>query len=303
MVQRVSTNNFACAKWIVDASGVSSGATHSTISGALADAVSGETIFVRPGVYTEDPTLKAGVNIASFPCDAETPNTTLVGTLSASFAGKCTLFGIRCQTNSSPILSVTGTDQTLVFFNNSFINATNNTAFVSTTTNNASQIALFHCHGNLAATGISYYTIDNGIMRFWFSRMANGGGSSTVSTSANNSAVTVKHCSFGIGVTTSDTSAIDFNNCDLFGSSTFTINGTGTNEMHFCRVETGNQTCVSIGTGATLDATHNFFDTTATNVLAGAGTIRYAANAFGGSTTIDGALTQTALSIKVGTSI
>ena len=58
---RTGTNNFAGAKFIVDTNGLDQGATHTTITAAMASASSGDTILIKPGTYTENYTHKAGV--------------------------------------------------------------------------------------------------------------------------------------------------------------------------------------------------------------------------------------------------
>src|SRR5258708_29721455 len=98
------------AKLIVNSSS-NAGGNYTTITAALTAAVSGDTIFVMPGAtgtYTENLTLKAGVNISAFPCDAETPNVTIVGKATATFAGKCTLSDLCLQTNGDYVLELTG---------------------------------------------------------------------------------------------------------------------------------------------------------------------------------------------------
>jgi len=58
-----SDNNYGTAKLIVDATAGSG--NYTTIAAALAAASSGQTIFIRPGTYTENLTLVAGVNLTS----------------------------------------------------------------------------------------------------------------------------------------------------------------------------------------------------------------------------------------------
>ena len=75
----LTTGNYGPAKFIVSAN-VYEG-THTTIAAALTSASSGDTIFIRPGTYTENLTLKAGVNLCAYECDGQTPNVTVIGTL------------------------------------------------------------------------------------------------------------------------------------------------------------------------------------------------------------------------------
>ena len=128
----LSINPMAHARWIVDPLGFNG--THTTIGAALAAATAGDTIFLMPGTYTENPTLVAGVNITAWPTDGQTgptgassPVVKIVGTLTASFSGSCSLSGIQFQTNGSNILSITGSNTTIVnciFCNFNVTNAT-----------------------------------------------------------------------------------------------------------------------------------------------------------------------------------
>ena len=93
-----ATNRFATAKFIVDPT-LGDG-THQTIAAALTAASSGDTIFIKPGTYTEDLTLKAGVNLAAYVGDGDTPNVEIVGKATATFAGTCSISGIRLTTGS-----------------------------------------------------------------------------------------------------------------------------------------------------------------------------------------------------------
>ena len=95
--QQLSTNTFCTAKWIV--SPTATDGTHTTIAAALTAASSGDTIFIRPGTYTENLTLKAGVNLAAYDCDAFSGQVTISGKCSFSAAGQVDISGIRLQTN------------------------------------------------------------------------------------------------------------------------------------------------------------------------------------------------------------
>ena len=108
----LSTNNYGPAKFIVDASAANG--THTTIAAALTSASSGDTIFIRPGTYTENLTLKAGVNLCAFDCDDLTPNVTISGKATFTAAGTVTISGIRLQTNSDFLLAVTGSAASIV---------------------------------------------------------------------------------------------------------------------------------------------------------------------------------------------
>src|SRR6187431_1669292 len=95
------TNKWGTAKWIVDPS-VAAVCTHTTIAAALTSASSGDTIFIRPGTYTENITLKAGVNLTAYGSDDSLNGTGVViinGTCTFTAAGSVTLYGLQLQTN------------------------------------------------------------------------------------------------------------------------------------------------------------------------------------------------------------
>ena len=96
---------------IVDAKGHGD---FTTISAAITAASVGETIFIRPGTYTENPTLKAGVNLTAFECDSPSGTVTILGELSYSVPGTVIISGISFETNGSYALSLTGANASIV---------------------------------------------------------------------------------------------------------------------------------------------------------------------------------------------
>src|ERR1700676_4205216 len=97
-----STDLYANSVLIVDPT-LGSG-NYTTIGSALTASVSGQTIFIRPGTYTENLTLKAGVNLTAFGSDSSLNGTATViinGTCTLSTAGTVTISSIQLQTNSA----------------------------------------------------------------------------------------------------------------------------------------------------------------------------------------------------------
>ena len=178
MVQQLSTNTFGTAKWIV--SPTASDGTHTTIASALTSASSGDTIFIRPGTFTENISLKAGVNLCAYTCDAQTPNVTILGKCSASFNGTASLSGIQLKTNSDNCLAVTGSSDTVIYLVNCYINANNNTAVSYSSSGANSRVWFYSCNGNLATTGIAYFASSGaGTVKIFGGSWENLGGSTT----------------------------------------------------------------------------------------------------------------------------
>lgn len=184
MAQVLSTNTFGAAKWIVSSDATQG--THTTIAAALISASSGDTIFIRPGTYTENLTLKAGVNLTAFDGDAFTPNVTISGKATASFSGSCSISGVRLQTNGDFALVVSGANPTIVNLIECYLNCTNNTGISFTSSNSSAEISIRDCEGDLQTTGIKIFDSSSaGSLYINYSFFFNTGGSSAANTISN----------------------------------------------------------------------------------------------------------------------
>ena len=297
---RTGTNNFACAKFIVDANGLASGATHTTIAAALASAVSGETIFIKPGTYTEDLTLKAGVNLIAFVGDADTPNVTIVGKATATFAGTASISGIRLQTNSDFFLVVSGTEATVLKFYQCHLNCTDTTGFSYTTSSSDADILFYNCRGDLGTTGIGYFASSSaGALVYERCILENSGASTTASTlSAGILSLKYTRCIFAI--TTSSTAVIQADYSSVapaaagLNITSLTHGGTGSNcDINYCTFFSGSASAVSIGTGATLNLRNSTISSSNTNAITGVGALTYANISFINSSNTMNTTTQT----------
>jgi hypothetical protein len=190
----------------------------STISAALTAASSGDTIFIRPGTYTENLTLKAGVNLSAFECDSSLNGTGKViisGTCTLTAAGSVTISGIQLQTNSAALLAVTGTLASIVNLKNCYLNMTNNTGITFSTSSASGAINLQDCNGDLGTTGIGVFAHSSaGTLTFQTSFFTNSGGSSTAST-ISAGIVIVRQSRLTNPVTGSSTSQINFTQANI----------------------------------------------------------------------------------------
>lgn len=269
-------NKFGVAKWIVDP--VAGNGTHTTIAGALASASSGDTIFIRPGTYTENLGLVAGVNLTAFASDANTPTVTIIGKCTASFAGACSIGGVRLQTNSDYFLVVSGNSATVVNVTDCSLNCSNNTGISYTSSSASSKIYISHCFANLGTTGIGLYSMSStGSMQLYYVDWDNTGSSLTVSSnSAGN--VLLRFCDVSGVLSTTLTGTVTGESCTEIGVSalntvSFTSAGTGSSSFHNCKFQSGTAACVSIGSGTTVTLKNCVFDSTNTNPVTGAGTL------------------------------
>lgn len=294
--QILTSNTFTTAKWIVSAT--SSDGTHTTIAGALTSASSGDTIFIRPGTYTEDLTLKAGVNLSSFPCDSYTPNVIILGKATATFSGTCSLSGIELKTNSDNCLVVSGSAATQVNLKGCLIDANNNTAISFTSSSGSSKIQLYDCKGNIDTTGIAYFALSaacGGALKFFGGTFENNGASTTASTNASTAGggLNFLNTYFGNAVTTSGNSTFSADSTVFVGTQT--IGGSGSNLVFNCHIDGGSSSAVSVSTGATLNLTNSTIISSNTNAITGVGTLNYGGLVFEGSSSGVNTTTQAVL--------
>lgn len=300
MAQQISTNTFGCAKWVVSSDATQG--THTTIAGALTVASSGDTIFIRDGTYTENLTGKAGVSLFALTGDQLTPNVTIAGNFTSSFAGTCSISNIRLQTNSAACLTVSGSNATIVNLYNCFIDGTNATPISFTASNASALIKCVNCLGNLGTTGIGAFAHSStGQLAFNYSNISNVGGSSTASTISAGSFLSF--CStFANPVTSSGTATVAIQFTDISTSAqnvtAFTNGGSGNATANQCRFVSGSASAVS--TSQTFTTVLSTFESSNTNAITGAGTIIYADIAFAGSSSLMNVSSQTGRNLASG---
>ena len=253
--------------------------TFQTIAAALTAASSGDTIFIRSGTYTENLTLKAGVNLTTFTTNQYNPNVTILGKLSYSGSGVVALSGLRLKTNSDYYLSVTGSNNSRIELRDCFVECDNNTGIEYTTSNTSSQIWLINCRGIINTTGITHYTMSSTGTLYIFRSQMNNGGSST--TASNNSAggVNWNYSTSNIPVSSSSTGGLSsiYSYFDTSGtnSTSITMNGTGNGNHRKSFFLSGSASSISIGSGVTGSFVDCSVASTNTNATTGPGTLGY----------------------------
>ncbi len=269
------------ARFIVSAGGSTDGANFTTIQAAINSAMGtgiNQTVFIQPGTYTENLTLRAGINLAAYNGDQDTPNVTIVGISTFTAAGTVSISNIRLQTNSNFFLAVTGSAASIVQLNNCFLNCTNNTGISFTTSSGSAQINVMNCKGNIATTGIALFASSSaGAISFLYSRFLNSGASTTASTISAGSLASI-WSNFSAPITSSGTAAT---NCfqSIFDTAAqnatcYTVGGSGTNGIVLSQFYSGTASALSVGATVTLNT--SFFNSSNTNVITGAGTLNYA---------------------------
>lgn len=281
----LGTNRYGEADLIV--STTAANGTHTTLTSAMAAAVSGQTIFLRDSV-TENVTLTAGVNIAAW--TGGTLNTpTITGTLTMTTAGTCNISGIRLVTNSAALLAVTGSAASIVNLIECYLNATNNNAITFSSSSGSSQINITSCSGDLGSNTTFFAASGSGTLTFQKSFFTNSGASSTASTISSGT-LAVGYSSFAFPVTTSSTSNIIYSYSTFStittNTTSLTHGGSGQSAVQSCIFGSGSASAISVGTGATLPLVDCIVSSTNTNAIVGLGTLNYAGIIFTGTSSI-----------------
>ncbi len=286
------------ATLIVNPAGtVGTGANYSTLAAAMAAAVSGQTIFLMDGTYTENVTLKPGVAISSFTCDGLNENVIINGKLTMTGAGTCTLSGMELKTNSDFFLVVSGSSASVVYLKDCFINCSNHTGISHTSSNASSIIELNGCIGLTIAVGSSLFaSTSNGLMNFINCVI----GSTATASTITSGFCSVFNSALNFPITTSSTASLQcyfslFNNLVV---TSFTIGGSGYNAIDNCIITGGTQSAISVGSSLIL--TTSTVISSNTNAITGSGTLQYSDITFSGSSSLINTTTQTALTTSLG---
>lgn len=295
MAQQVSTNTFGVAKWVVSSDATQG--THTTIAGALTSASSGDTIFIRPGTYTENPTLKAGVNLAAFDADSETPNVTIVGKCTATFAGTASLCGLQLQTNSDFALAVTGSSATVVNLFSCSLQGQNNTIISYTSSSSSSAINLYSCISDFATTGIALFSSSGAGNVQFNNHIGQNTGGTTTATSFSSGNLKIQQSIFkspftltGGGLNAMVNSQIDTAAINTAALTTTTGGSFFIYNSHFAA---GTASAISIGTSTTANIYNSSIASSNTNAITGAGTLNYSGLIFTSTSVKINTTTQT----------
>ena len=177
-----ATNKWATSRIIVNpTAGLGS---HTTIASALSSAVSGQTIFIMDGTYTEDLTLKAGVQLTSYNINGiNSTSAKIVGKLTMTVAGTCLISNLRIVTNSDNLLSITGSNISVVRFEECTLICSDNTGI---SINNSNAIVyLNNCTCDVTGSGISLFDITSiNQIQILYCVLGNNGASSVANTIA-----------------------------------------------------------------------------------------------------------------------
>lgn len=265
------------AKWIVDPT--ANRGTHQTIAAALTAASSGETIFIRPGTYTENLTLKAGVNLVANTADALTPNVTISGKLTLTTAGTVSISGICISSNGAEFLAVTGSAASIVNLINCYLTTAFDPGITFSSSSSSARINIIDCQGDISASAKKYFVHSSaGVLSFSESTITNS-GASTIASTISSGTIDSKFSVFNFPITTSGTATYASNwcdiNCQALNVTALTHGGSGATSRSAKSIFiSGSAAAVSIGATLTMDNCE-INSTNATAVISGAGTLQY----------------------------
>jgi hypothetical protein len=270
--------------------------SYSTIQSAITAAPSGSTVFIRPGTYTEDLTLKAGVSLQGFDASQTGRATVIVGNCSASFAGTCNISGVTLRTNGAAFLTVSGANATILNIYDSYLDMTNATGIVNSGSGSPAIVNIRNCNGNIGTTGISLFTMtNNAALQMDFCEIGNSGGSTTASTSSSPNSITLNSSQLNFPISVTSTGSVTAYYTQLSNSATaLTTAGTGICSLNTCYLSGLTASAIDIGAGTTVVLANCTVNSSNTNAITGTGNLDYGQIVFdGNSSKINDTLTQT----------
>ena len=296
------------ARFIVSAGGSADGANYTTIATAYAAAVAAgapQTVFIQDGVYTENITGAAGINLSSFSSNGiqsvqgtvNTPNVVIQGTFTASYNGTVNISGIQLKTNGAAAIAFTGSSSTQLNLINCSVYANNATGI----TLNNSTCVLNCISSTFASTSTNQLFVETSSSGIDFENCVFSLSATAVASSLSLARALFEGCDMeGLNLSTSGSGSVFVNGCTwgFGGQVLLTTAGTGTSEIHATNLKSGSASSVSVGTGTFVKMTNSSVDSSNTNALTGAGTLIYGCVVFVNSSTVN-VTTQTGLPLSV----
>lgn len=279
----LSTNNYGPARIIVAPSAANG--THTTIASAIADAVSGDTIFIRDGTYTENLTLKAGVNLVAWNGADQSSQVEIIGKCSMTTAGTVVIGNIRLQTNGDYFLEISGSAASAVFLRECYLECSDHTGISSTSSSSSSRVEIVRCDGNILTTGISLYEHNTpGELNIHYSFIFNSGNSTTASTAASGDhRIFYSKLKFPITTSSNCVFVSQWNDHDNeeTNSTSITHGGHVNSRIDHGTIRSGTATAISISTE--MFVVMSDITTSNASAIAGAGTLRFTGLSFSGT--------------------
>lgn len=265
-------NPMSGSRWIVDSLGFNG--THTTIASAITSATAGDTIVILQGTYTENLSMKNGVNLAASGSNIN-GGVTIHGQLTIG-TGSCTITGINFTSNGASIINSNSTGQ-VRFYDCSFVTSDQ---FVTTGSGGG---GTWHFSNTFLLSGTASLFSCSTNMNYYNCYIGNGG--STTASALSGNAMFMVGCFFGCPV--------NFTGGTIFMNSTYwstedinqkclIANSAGSRcDIKNCQLYSGTSTAVTVSQTCTI--TNCSIETNTATVIDGAGTLRYTPISFTGT--------------------
>lgn len=285
--------------FIVDKNGLGD---FTTISSAISAATSGTNIFIRPGTYTENLTLVAGVNLIAF----SSSNAIIIGKCSMSVIGSVLISGLTLETNNDYALEVSASVASKVTVENCFFNCTNHTGINYSSSSSSSSLTINSSTADLGTTGIALLTSSSAGSLNLINVTGTTTGSSTTASNISAGITDLKFCEFSFPFSTSSTGLIEGQytiiNCTNSNAVALQIGSNEQNNFQHSHFLGGTAQGVTIAAASVVTLAQTLIYSTNTNAIDGTGTLNAGVITFSGSSsTINAGLTVNKLTTYGGT--
>jgi hypothetical protein len=297
MVYQTSDNCYSVSRFQVNQ--IAGLGNYITIQSAINLAAAGDTIFIMPGVYTENLVLKSGVNFSAFNLGGGSgvPVTINGKIIDNGVACNATFTGLTLQTNSDNFIDLTASGSSVIL-DRCNLNCTNNTGMAIST---GATVMCYLCVGNLGTTGIGFCS-GAGTSIFRECTFTNSGTSTTATTMSGGlifhyTTIAAPVSITSTGIITAEASLFD---CNLLNSTAVTTAGSGSSTFTSCTIKGGSASAISVGTGSTAQLYACNVNSSNTNAITGAGTVVFSALSMYGTSNLINTTTQTPSKILPG---
>lgn len=263
---------------------------YTTIQAAINAASAGDNIYVTPATYTENLTLKAGVNITTLRGNGNDGLVTILGNATFTGTGSVEITNLQLKTNGAPLLTVSGSNASVVNLIGCTLNCINNTGISYTSSNSSSAINIVRCTGDIGAAATAIYIMTStGLLTSRYSIFTNSGGSVLQSTNSAGS-VTLNYCILNSPHSSSGTGnfLMNYTFIDTSAQNTTALEmaGSGSSIIRYTDVKSGSATAISIDIGSTVNIISGVINTSNPAAISGGGVLSYALTSFVNSSAI-----------------
>ena len=132
-----------------------------TISSAIAAASSGDTIFIRPGTYTENPNISSNLNITAYTGDDSNASVIIKGVITTSSGVTCSIDNIDLQNAAGSLVNIT--NSSTVYFNSCSFTITDNAvdAIIIASATATITVNLNNCFMSTTAAAINSWNVNS----------------------------------------------------------------------------------------------------------------------------------------------